>query len=101
MPGAEPVDQEHDVRRSFRQHQPAGCGEYVGAERVRDRGHDVAQRAAPVRRFDERARLVVAQLAWVRAESCSANDSNRATESWPSAAAETRSEKSSEARTPV
>ncbi len=38
---------------------------------------------------------------WVRAESCSANDSRRGTASWPSAAAETRSEKSSEASTPV
>ena len=94
---AEAVDEEQDVRRRLGQHQAGGRREGVTAERAGDRRDDVPEPAVAVRGLDER----LGQLEWVLAESCSANDSRRGTASWPSAAAETRSEKSSEASTPV
>ena len=63
-----------------------------GAPHGRD---DVRQRPVAVRRRQE------AGQDRVRALSCSAKASRPVTASWPSAAAETRSEKSSEASTPV
>ena len=73
------------------------------AERGGHRRDDVAEGPAGVRRLDERLRhdAVTAGHACVRADSCSAKDSSPPTASAPSAAAETRSEKSSADRTPV
>ena len=77
-----------------------GLFEGMKAQRAADGRHDVAQRRLAVGRRDEALHRVPAQD-WVRALSCSANASSPTTASCPSAAAETRSEKSSEARTPV
>jgi len=66
-------------------------------ERAPDGGHDVAERPVAVRRLDEGH----PGQDRVRALSCSAKASSPTTASSPSAAAETRREKSSEARTPV
>ena len=71
-----------------------GCGSR--SERQGDGREHVGQRARPVGRLEE----VAAQL-WVRADSESAKDSSEGTASGPSAAAETRIEKSSAARVPV
>ena len=100
--GAEGVDQEDDVRRRRGQHQverrPAGQrGRH--AERLGDGGHHVREGPASVRGFDEV--VEVGHAPRVRDDSDSAKASSPATASAPSAAAETRSEKSSPASTPV
>ena len=102
---AEAVDQEHDIGLGLGQHQAGRRLEHVGAEGAADRRDDVAEPSVTVGRLDEgrgrRRRQPTGHPAWVRAESCSAKDSRSATASAPSAAAEARREKSSEASTPV
>ena len=65
------------------------------------RGHHVDQRTAPVGRLDEGRLDGRAHAPWVRADRESAKASSSATASVPSAVAEARMEKSSEASTPV
>ncbi len=91
---AEPVDEEHDVGRGFRQLERRGRQAGIDAEGPGDRGQDVAERAPAVRGLYERHPAV-------RAESASAKPSRPATASGPSAAALTRSEKSSAVSSPV
>ena len=102
--GPQPVDQEHDVRRRRRERQrrPLGPRRDVRPERSPDRGQDVGQRALVVRRLEEVLHVdAPAAQACVRAESDSAKASSDGTASGPSAAAETRIEKSSAASVPV
>ena len=103
---AEPVHEHHDVRRGGRELEADGGEAGVGAERRGDRGEHVTEGAPAVRRFDEAPdRLGHRRLAhpwsWVRELSASAKASSAWTASWPSAAALTRSEKSSDRSTPV
>ena len=100
--GAEGVDQEHDVRRRRGQHQVERrtAGQRGRrAEGLGDRGHHVREGPASVRGIDEVVQ--VGHAPRVRDDSDSAKASSPATASAPSAAAETRSEKSSPASTPV
>ena len=101
-----PVHEHHDVRRGGRELEPDGGKAGVGAERRGDRGEHVAEGPPAVRRFDEAPdplghRRLAHSRSWVRALSASAKASSASTASWPSAAADTRSEKSSDLITPV
>ncbi len=101
QPRPEPVDEEQDVRRRLGQHQArSGAAQDVAAERTADRRHDVTEPAMAVRGLDERAVGPVTPRASVP-RAARRRTAGAATASWPSAAAETRSEKSSEASTPV
>ena len=104
--GAHAVDEEQDVRRGLGQHQPVGVEVRGPVERVtqrrRDCGHQIGERAPVVGRRDEvRRAWPLGHAVRVREERDSAKASNRSTPSAPSAAAETRSEKSSAESEPV
>ncbi len=91
---AETVDEEHDVLLRLGELDRRGRETGVHAEGAGDGGQHVAERPVLVGRLDERHPAV-------RADSASAKPRRLATASGPSAAALTRSEKSSEVSSPV
>ena len=99
---AEAVDEEDDVAARLGQHAaPSAAEAGVDAERAGDRREHVPQRPVARRRARRRPGLGPARRhPAVRADSVSAKASRLATASGPSAAALTRSEKSSEAEHP-
>ena len=97
--GPEAVDEEDDVRLGAWQDQPGRGLADRAPEGLGDGRDDVGQRPLLVGRLDEP--VVLAHAPWVLADSDSAKESRPPTASPPSAAAETRREKSSEAKTPV
>ena len=105
QPGAETVDQEHDVRRRLRQHEPATARlarPVLTPIAAPTAGTTSASERLAVGRLDEgRVDWRRRHAPWVRADSDSAKASSPATASEPSAVAEARIEKSSEASTPV
>lgn len=99
--GPETIDQEHDVGPAGREGQRGGLLVERVAERCRHGRKHVDQRSCMVGRLDEAGPGQRDQAGRVSAESDSAKSSMLPTASSPSAAADTRSEKSSEAKDPV